>query len=165
MGQVVYYAIFKVYFTLFSVGGAGQVAQFASVIFSTILQCWWALLLMLVPIALLLWQGKKRIAWGHEQWKELLWPLIAALALQIITTGGALLDTGGAMSVSRLYTTDFISNLSVSRFGLLTTFRIEARNAIFGPMPAVTVEELEPEPEPEPEPEAEKQVMRSTLRR
>lgn len=159
MGQVVYYAIFKVYFTLFSVGGAGQVAQFASVIFSTILQCWWALLLMLVPIALLLWQGKKRIAWGHEQWKELLWPLIAALALQIITTGGALLDTGGAMSVSRLYTTDFISNLSVSRFGLLTTFRIEARNAIFGPMPAVTVEELEPEPEPEPEPEAEKQVM------
>lgn len=55
MGQVVYYAIFKVYFTLFSVGGAGQVAQFASVIFSTILQCWWALLLMLVPIALLLW--------------------------------------------------------------------------------------------------------------
>ena len=159
MGQVVYYAIFKVYFTLFSVGGAGQVAQFSSVIFSTILQCWWALLLMLVPIALLLWQGKKRIAWGHEQWKELLWPLIAALALQIITTGGALLDTGGAMSVSRLYTTDFISNLSVSRFGLLTTFRIEARNAIFGPMPAVTVEELEPEPEPEPEPEAEKQVM------
>ena len=114
---------------------------------------------MLVPIALLLWQGKKRIAWGHEQWKELLWPLIAALALQIITTGGALLDTGSAMSVSRLYTTDFISNLSVSRFGLLTTFRIEARNAIFGPMPAVTVEELEPEPEPEPEPEAEKQVM------
>lgn len=84
MGQVVYYAIFKVYFTLFSVGGAGQVAQFSSVIFSTILQCWWALLLMLVPIALLLWQGKKRIAWGHEQWKELLWPLIAALALQII---------------------------------------------------------------------------------
>lgn len=159
MGQVVYYAIFKVYFTLFSVGGAGQVAQFASVIFSTILQCWWALLLMLVPIALLLWQGKKQIAWGHEQWKELLWPLIAALALQIITTGGALLDTGGAMSVSRLYTTDFISNLSVSRFGLLTTFRIEARNAIFGPMPAVTVEELEPEPEPELEPEAEKQVM------
>lgn len=159
MGQVVYYAIFKVYFTLFSVGGAGQVAQFSSVIFSTILQCWWALLLMLVPIALLLWQGKKRIAWGHEQWKELLWPLIAALALQIITTGGALLDTGGAMSVSRLYTTDFISNLSVSRFGLLTTFRIEARNAIFGPMPAVAVEELEPEPEPEPEPEAEKQVM------
>lgn len=159
MGQVVYYSIFKVYFTLFSVGGAGQVAQFASVIFSTILQCWWALLLMLVPIALLLWQGKKRIAWGHEQWKELLWPLIAALALQIITTGGALLDTGGAMSVSRLYTTDFISNLSVSRFGLLTTFRIEARNAIFGPMPAVAVEELEPEPEPEPEPEAEKQVM------
>ena len=37
MGQVVYYAIFKVYFTLFSVGGAGQVAQFSSVIFSTIL--------------------------------------------------------------------------------------------------------------------------------
>ena len=72
-----------------------------------------ALLLMLVPIALLLWQGKKRIAWGHEQWKELLWPLIAALALQIITTGGALLDTGGAMSVSRLYTTDFISNISL----------------------------------------------------
>ena len=35
MGQVVYYAIFKVYFTLFSVGGAGQVAQFSSVIFST----------------------------------------------------------------------------------------------------------------------------------
>lgn len=33
MGQVVYYAIFKVYFTLFSVGGAGQVAQFSSVIF------------------------------------------------------------------------------------------------------------------------------------
>lgn len=63
------------------------------------------------------------------------------------------------MSVSRLYTTDFISNLSVSRFGLLTTFRIEARNAIFGPMPAVTVEEPEPEPEPAPEPEAEKQVM------
>lgn len=61
MGQVVYYAIFKVYFTLFSVGGAGQVAQFASVIFSTILQCWWALLLMLVPIALLLWQGKSAL--------------------------------------------------------------------------------------------------------
>lgn len=61
MGQVVYYAIFKVYFTLFSVGGAGQVAQFASVIFSTILQCWWALLLMLVPIALLLWQAKAQL--------------------------------------------------------------------------------------------------------
>ena len=53
MGQVVYYAIFKVFFTLFSVGGAGQVAQFSSVIFSTIAQCWWALLLMAVPMALL----------------------------------------------------------------------------------------------------------------
>lgn len=160
MGQVVYYAIFKVYFTLFSVGGAGQVAQFSSVIFSTILQCWWALLLMLVPLVLLIWQGKKRMEWGHGQWKELLAPLIAALVLQMATTGCALLDTGGAMSVSRLYTTDFISNLSVSRFGLLTTFRIEARNAWLGPMPAVTTgNEQEPEPEPEPEPEKEKQVM------
>ena len=160
MGQVVYYAIFKVYFTLFSVGGAGQVAQFSSVIFSTILQCWWVLLLMLVPLVLLIWQGEKRVEWGHGQWKELLAPLIAALVLQMATTGCALLDTGGAMSVSRLYTTDFISNLSVSRFGLLTTFRIEARNAWFGPMPAVTTgNEQEPEPEPEPEPEKEKQVM------
>lgn len=58
MGQVVYYAIFKVYFTLFSVGGAGQVAQFSGVIFGTILRCWWALLLMLVPLALLIWQGE-----------------------------------------------------------------------------------------------------------
>ena len=160
MGQVVYYAIFKVYFTLFSVGGAGQVTQFSSVIFSTILQCWWALLLMLVTMVLLLWQGKKRIAWGHDQWKELLWPFITALVLQSVTTCGALLDTNGAMSVSRLYTTDFISNLSVSRFGLLTTFRIEARNAWFGPLPAVTTgAEAEPEPDPEPEPTAQKQVM------
>ena len=160
MGQVVYYAIFKVYFTLFSVGGAGQVAQFSSVIFSTILRCWWALLLMLVPLVLLIWQGKKRVEWGHRQWKELMAPLIAALVLQMATTGCAVLDTGGAMSVSRLYTTDFISNLSVSRFGLLTTFRIEARNAWFGPMPAVTTgNEQEPEPEPKLETEKEKQVM------
>lgn len=158
MGQVVYYAIFKVYFTLFSVGGAGQVAQFSGVIFGTILRCWWALLLMLVPLALLIWQGKQRIEWGHTRWKELLAPLIAALLLQMLTTACILPDTGGAMSASRLYTTDFISNLSVSRFGLLTTFRIEARNAIFGPMPAVGGR-TEPEPEPEPEPEAEPQVM------
>ena len=147
MGQVVYYAIFKVYFTLFSVGGAGQVAQFSGVIFGTILRCWWALLLMLVPLALLIWQGKQRIEWGHTRWKELLAPLIAALLLQMLTTACILPDTGGAMSASRLYTTDFISNLSVSRFGLLTTFRIEARNAIFGPMPAVGGR-TEPEPEP-----------------
>ena len=117
-----------------------------------------ALLLMLVPLALLIWQGKQRIEWGHTRWKELLAPLIAALLLQMLTTACILPDTGGAMSASRLYTTDFISNLSVSRFGLLTTFRIEARNAIFGPMPAVGGR-TEPEPEPEPEPEAEPQVM------
>lgn len=158
MGQVVYYAIFKVFFTLFSVGGAGQVAQFSSVIFSTIAQCWWALLLMAVPMALLIWKGKSWIVWGHRSWRELLWPLVAALVLQAATVCGVLLDTGGAMSASRLYTTEFISNLSVSRFGMLTTFRIEARNAWFGPMEAIKTG-AEPEPEPAPEPERAKQVL------
>ena len=158
MGQVVYYAIFKVFFTLFSVGGAGQVAQFSSVIFSTIAQCWWALLLMAVPMALLIWKGKSWTVWGHRSWRELLWPLVAALVLQAATVCGVLLDTGGAMSASRLYTTEFISNLSVSRFGMLTTFRIEARNAWFGPMEAIKTG-AEPEPEPAPEPERAKQVL------
>ena len=137
MGQVVYYRIFTVFFTLFSVGGAGQVAQFGSVIWGAILARWWVLFLLLVPLCALIIWGRKLLRFDRPRWGAALYPLAACLLLQIITVCCVLLDGSGAMSPSRLYTTDFISNLSVSRFGMLTTFRIEMRNSIFGTLPAL----------------------------
>lgn len=163
MGQVVYYTVFQVYFTLFSVGGAGQVAQFAGVILSTVIKRWWSLLLMAVPLVIMCLWGSRIFPKSRLPLRRCLIPVAACLILQAVTTGFVLTDTGGAVSVSRLYTTEFISNLSVGRFGMLTTFRIEARNALIGPLPSVVPEtppEDVPEPEPEPEdPQYQPQVM------
>lgn len=159
MAQVVYFEVFTVFYTLFSIGGAGQILQFASVIAAAMAENWWALLLMAVPMVVYLLWGKEHIVFGRSSWCAVILPFAACMIVQSAVGCCALLDTAGAMSVSRLYTTDFISNLAASRFGMLTTFRLEARNAIIGPLPSVK-EELPPAPaQPIVQPEAEAQVM------
>lgn len=58
--------------------------------------------------------------------------LAAAIIMQIVSTMVVLTSTNGLMSPSVIYTGALDPNMSVSRFGLMTTLRLDLRQLLFG---------------------------------
>ena len=56
-----------------------------------------------------------------------------SVALQVVATAAVYGANEDILSLRYLYSQSFIPNLMVSNFGVMTTFRLDAKNLIFGP--------------------------------
>lgn len=126
---LVYFEIFKVPLSLYSITGAGDALQFRTVINEALLNCWFPIILFFVPVIfLIIFSG----TFAHKKLnlKNFLFPVIL-IAVSLATTYLAV-----AMTKSRhnsqymLYYRISSPQLSVTKLGLMTTVRLDLQRLI-----------------------------------
>lgn len=130
--QAVYYNIFKTFVILYSVGQGGiKVLQFWREAITGIWHTFHILVLIFVPLILSCIFGKFIV----PDTKFELAPSICSLLLTIILYGIAIIiifsSSAGIMPLSYVYKDSFIPQLTVQRFGALTTMRLDIQEMIF----------------------------------
>lgn len=146
--QTVYFTIFRTFVVLYSVGGAGQVLQFWRDILAGIRAAWLPLLLLLLPLIWLLIFGRRYTT--KKGWNFRSAALLLLCSVGFFFAGSAAVDssTQGVLSARYLYREDFIPQLAVGRFGVMTTLRLDARQLFLSSMPRSEVPEDTPVPTP-----------------
>ncbi len=131
--QRVYQHIFDSFFSLTQIGmGAAALDSFGTEAALGIRECLPSLLLLLLPFLVLIWLDAARVFEGKGGVKA---ALVLAAAFLILHFGSVLLlPLGGTQNYSAydLYHDTFVLQMSVKRFGVLTSARLEARGLLFG---------------------------------
>lgn len=144
--QTVYFTIFKTFLTVYSLGGAGQALQFWRDILAGAGEAWLPLALLLAPPAVLYLFGRPFTPKARAGRRTLIWLAACAAAVQLTGALAVNASTAGVLSDGYLYSEVFVPDLSVARFGVLTTLRLDLRQLFFGSEP----ESEKPEPGPTP---------------
>jgi len=127
--QIVYVKFFKTFLDFGTLGVGGQIYQFWRETLKAIWDRKFAILFILVPFVLFAVFGKKRFRVIQMKWSAKAAGLILAL---LIFLGGRMfvgLDSGPDGSLYH-YRDNFYVSESVQRFGLITTFRLDAQNTL-----------------------------------
>lgn len=146
--QTVYFTIFRTFVVLYSVGGAGQVLQFWRDILAGIRAAWLPLLLLLLPFIWLLIFGKRYTTKKGWNFRAALLLLLCSVGFFLVGTAAVDSSTQGVLSARYLYREDFIPQLAVGRFGVMTTLRLDAKQLLLTGEPQAQVPEVTPTPEP-----------------
>ncbi len=166
--QLVYYDIFKTFYSLYSVGeGAGDILQFYKIMFYHIaINLHWIILILLPSVLLLILPARKipSIARLKNKRQALVVFFLPLLLLAILFHGLAVTAMGrGDKKINSPYDIYFDNpypNVSVMYFGALTHLRLDLRNLLFPfmktpqPLPDFDLPEpsLDPTSEPSPTP-------------
>jgi len=132
LSQLVYHCIFNTYYTVYSAGNGGQVLEFWKETLTSMLQYWYCIVMIIVPVAAAVFAVKRGlISGGIPKWGCLA-ALCAAVAFHFIGVG--LLHTTGteALSPYDLYYRTQSIDYSMDKLGMLATMRIDAQRLIFG---------------------------------
>ena len=155
--QLIYYKIFKTFYTVYSAGNGAQVLEFINDIFFAMGKNALWLILLFLPLIVFAVLIKKSDASNYvSSWKE---RGMLALTL-VIFFGGALGGIHlGDKEVNSAYDMYYRNNYpvaSVNQLGLMTSMRIDLQRTVFGfepelaPPPLVEVPEEPEEPEENP---------------
>ena len=155
--QLIYYKIFKTFYTVYSAGNGAQVLEFINDIFFAMGKNALWLLLLFLPLIIFAVLIKKSDASNYvSSWKE---RGMLALTL-VIFFGGALGGIHlGDKEVNSAYDMYYRNNYpvaSVNQLGLMTSMRIDLQRTVFGfepelaPPPLVEVPEEPEQPEETP---------------
>lgn len=145
--QTVYFTIFRTFVVLYSVGGAGQVLQFWRDILAGIQTAWFPLLLLLLPLVWLLFFGKHYTTKKRWNLRPALLLLLCSAGFFFAGTAAVDASTQGVLSARYLYREDFIPQLAVSRFGVMTTLRLDAKLLLLSQVPEPEITEATHTPE------------------
>ncbi len=130
--QTVYYRIFSTFFALFSVNGAGQVLQFWYEILIAVGKSIVTIIFLILPLLFIIIFGKKMLP--PEKTAPSFKSMVAGTAV-LFQVAATLLVNGansGMLSTHFLYSEAIIPDLSVDRFGMLTTARLDVKHLILG---------------------------------
>ena len=140
--QTVYFTIFRTFAVLYSVGGAGQALQFWRDILAGVRAAWMPLLLLLLPFLWLLFFGRPYTTQKRWNLRAALLLFLTSIAFFFVGTAAVDSATQGVLSPRYLYREDFIPQLAVGRFGVMTTLRLDARQLLL----TQGIQESDPEP-------------------
>lgn len=131
--QFVYYKFYSSIFSIYSMLKGGQVFEFANQIISVMLNNWYVLLLLFVPLIIRFVLQILKVKFNY---KRSFRDNILVLVLFNITFVGLLLSfTFGnnkeLYSPKRLYRDLHVPILTCKKFGLLTTFRLDVQRSLF----------------------------------
>lgn len=160
--QIVYYSVFETFGTLYSLFvGAGAITEFWSGTVQGIVASLPPLISLLIPFLAFFLFGKRITPSKDENrriWKfgnRALLLLAGTLGFHLIAFSFVYSDTDGIQSTRYLYRNAFIPTLSVSKFGIISTLRLDALNLVFHDLggneslgPEIVIEEEPPIPEP-----------------
>lgn len=130
--QVVYYHIFSTFLALFSINGTGQVLQFWQEIVIAIQKSIFLIVFLMLPLLVLITRGRRFIHFKKSSWGNKASAATLAVVLQICTTVLVTHTSDGELSTGFLYSKTFVPVLSVERFGLLTTTRLDMKHLLIG---------------------------------
>lgn len=168
VGQIIYFTIFRTFTGFYALALAGNaVGEFADQALAGAWTAKWALLPTMLPLVLQLVFGKRL---QPEKPLKPIWFAVGFLALAGVQFGTVALiglNSGGILSYRYVYYDTYSPLLSTPRFGMLTTMRLELREAIRERgnvdidkiidenLPTVTPPDLSELPSPSPSPSAE----------
>lgn len=151
--QIVYFAVFKTFGTLYSLfAGADAITDFWSGTLSGIRDSVIPLCLILIPYILFVIFGGKIVPFNERSRGHKIVLLAGTAGFYLLALILVMSSNSGIMPVKYLYREAFIPNLSVTNFGVMTTLRLDVQNLLFGGGDD-TDDETEPEEEPVQEPE------------
>lgn len=137
--QIVYFGIFKTYFTFSSLGGAAQVTQFWR---EALLGIWHEIiyvLLIFVPGVLLLTAEKSFVACQAAGLKGSLAFAAAFAVLHFSAVGLILRNDAGAVPLSYIYRSTYIPETMVENFGEFATARLDIKYQFVEPQQSLDV--------------------------
>lgn len=129
--QILYYKLFKTFYTLFSAGNAGQIIEFWRDILALMANNILWIVLAFIPCISLIWLKRSLIFAGISM-KTRVILICGAIVLHII--GVAIICSGGRTQYSAydLYFNNDHPVMSVKKLGLITYMRLDTQRLIFG---------------------------------
>lgn len=129
--QILYYKLFKTFYTLFSAGNAGQVLEFWKDILALMANNVLWILLAFVPCISIIWL-KKLMVFASISMKTRIILILSAIIFHII--GVAFICAGERTQYSAydLYFNNDYPVMSVKKLGLITYMRLDIQRLIFG---------------------------------
>ena len=130
--QLIYYQIFKTFYTMFSLTRAGQATDFVFETMQTIFRTILPFLILFIPLAVIIVLVIK-CKYIFEQYSDVpLYSAAACVVIQLLAVCCTFFTGRGIFSPYDLYFQTSSLNQSADRLGLITTFRIDAQRLIFG---------------------------------
>ena len=123
--QVVYYDFFRTFYSSYSAGNADQILEFSHEIFTIILQNFFSLVLLWIPVILLIFVRKRFVSFEKLSPKLLLLFFISAVVTHVVALSAVYISGKERNSAYDLYYHQSLPILSVERLGLFTTMRID----------------------------------------
>ena len=131
MVQTIFYKLFSVPFSFMTLGLAGNALDFTSIIKDAILQNWFILLLIAIPLILIICLHKK-IKFSQFNGKQIgIWILSIVMYL-IILVGVIFVDSKWVYSSYNLLFNINAQEKNIAKFGLINSTMIDIERTIFG---------------------------------
>ena len=131
MVQAIFYKLFSVPFSFMTIGLAGNALDFTSIIKDAILQNWFTLILLAIPLILVICLHKK-IKFRQFNGKQIgAWILTIVMYL-IILVGVVFIDSKGVYSSYNLLFNVNAQEKNIGKFGLINSTVIDIERTILG---------------------------------
>ncbi|MTI94331.1 MAG: LTA synthase family protein [Firmicutes bacterium] len=145
--QMMYYVIFRTYYTVYSALHSTQAFEFWQDTLAVVFSNWFWLLFYFAPFLVFIFFGRKLV-----QFPRLTWPTRALVAICLLLTHGAgilMIHAGGQarFSAHDLYYRTNYHGLAVDRLGLLTTMRLDVQRYVGNWTPATPAAAMQPTPD------------------
>lgn len=140
--QIVCYSMYESILSIYSITNGGQVTEFMDIIFDLILKNWYAILLFLIPLIVLIILSKKKILnFSKQNLKEFAIKITSAVIIQLIALLCVnFINTSDIYSNKNLYYNTHVPKLTAKKMGFLTTMRLDLQRYIFGFEEKLTLE-------------------------
>ena len=129
--QAIFYKLFSVPFSFMTLGLAGNALDFTSIIKDAILQNWFTLLLIAIPLILIICLHKKTQFNQFNSKRIGIW-LLSIVMYLIILVGVIFIDSKGVYSSYNLLFNINAQEKNIEKFGLINSTTIDLVRTIFG---------------------------------
>lgn len=130
--QLVYYKIFKTFYTLYSAGNAGQVLQFWNEALYGIKNNIFLIIVLFIPFVIFLFIGKKVVSPSKLSSSQLTLAVAASILVHFMALAGVRISDHGENSPYNLYYNVHHPDFLVNNLGLLTYTRLDAQRQLTG---------------------------------
>lgn len=142
--QLIYYKIFKVFYTIYSAGNASQVFEFWREIVTAISQNILSMVLIFIPLIILILGKRKFFPLRVFKIRFQLVLLLCILIIHILGVGIIHMSGKGPNTTYDLYYHTNFPLLSIEKLGLITTMRLDIQRHLTGWTPSLNT--VTPEP-------------------
>lgn len=132
IAQLVYYKTYLSIFSIYSMGKAGQIAEFADTILEIILHNIVYISIMLFPLIIFIIFNKKIINYDRLKLKNTVIYLLFFVVFQVLGNALLFVSKDEYYSVRELYYDTHSPTLSANKLGLLTTMRLDFKRTLTG---------------------------------